>query len=948
MANTKIPSELVAINAISGTLIADNAITSVHIAENNITAVQIAINAVTALQMADGTITSAKIADGTIVTADIADGQITTGKLADSSVTTGKIAAGTIASADIANNAILTQHIDDNQITADQIADNAVGVDQLAGITRGSVLTGNAAGNPSLLALGAANTLLQSDGTDLVFAPLQSGIDDNSNAVAITIDSSENTTFAGNMTLAFDSNNSGNRLRIADTEGASAAVRTYSTSDGTGLILNHYYAASGSPYMRYSDFVSSMGDGAATTMRFLTKPHNGNPTVALTIDNSQNVMIGKTSTSFTTAGIELATGGVAGKVQIQRASSPLTLVNLADDGGILNFYKGTTNIGSIGTVASALSIGSGDTGLFFQPAYDRILPFTVTGNTGRDAAIDLGVSTTRFKDLHLSGNIAVGGTVDGVDIQTLNTTAGAALPKAGGTLTGTLNAVAANFSSDVRISGWLTGASDTNTLYSGNSTGTIIQTPSNTNNAAGSFYIRDSLGSVHFTLNTNTNAVDIVGTITSSGAVTTPSTDVQQFRILQGTATAGGIFKERTITGAGVSNDVSIFAESITDGGEIHFMTGGSAAKKMTITNNGRINVTQDDHNSITEVDRVLNWYGGGGTELNNSRHFLTAVNNRSETTQPMDVGLALTNKNTTNSNWSPAITFGGMSKNNGYMNGGAAIASQNTQNSGDANFITSDLHFFTKNQDNSKSLGSKMTILGGGNVGIGTSTPGAKLEISGKDDAGASDLLRLQFDNSPGDTGITFTDINSTVKNRITMDSTNTADLRISSGTKIHLYGGTTNGTSSPHLTVSNDGNVTTPSQTYFSVKASSDQSISVTTWTDIAWGTETTDTGGNFASNTFTAPVAGVYLFTGVIGLNTIAATNYLLVRIVCSSAGDLYTTHEQKRSGGGDYGYDHAISLMITLAASETVKMQVFAGSGGTHQVGSRSLWQGRLLG
>jgi hypothetical protein len=95
------------------------------------------------------------------------------------------------------------------------------------------------------------------------------------------------------------------------------------------------------------------------------------------------------------------------------------------------------------------------------------------------------------------------------------------------------------------------------------------------------------------------------------------------------------------------------------------------------------------------------------------------------------------------------------------------------------------------------------------GNVGIGTDSPGAKLEISGKDDSGASDLLRLQFDNSPGDTGITFTDINSTVKNRITMDSTNTADLRISSQTKIHLWGGTTNGTSSPHLTVSNNSNV-------------------------------------------------------------------------------------------------------------------------------------------
>ena len=111
--------------------------------------------------------------------------------------------------------------------------------------------------------------------------------------------------FLSNITVAFDSNNSGNRLRIADTEGISAAVRTYSTSDGTGLILNHYYAVSGSPYMRYSDFVSNMGDGAATTMRFLTKPHNGNPTVALTIDNSQNstfsgdILISKTDPKLT-------------------------------------------------------------------------------------------------------------------------------------------------------------------------------------------------------------------------------------------------------------------------------------------------------------------------------------------------------------------------------------------------------------------------------------------------------------------------------------------------------------------------------------------------------------------------------------------------------------------------------------------------------------------------
>ena len=51
-------------------------------------------------------------------------------------------------------------------------------------------------------------------------------------------------------------------------------------------------------------------------------------------------------------------------------------------------------------------------------------------------------------NLDVAGNITVGGTVDGVDIQTLNTTAGAALPKAGGTMTGNI-AHAGDFTIDV-------------------------------------------------------------------------------------------------------------------------------------------------------------------------------------------------------------------------------------------------------------------------------------------------------------------------------------------------------------------------------------------------------------------------------------------------------------------------------------------------------------------
>ena len=96
------------------------------------------------------------------------------------------------------------------------------------------------------------------------------------------------------------------------------------------------------------------------------------------------------------------------------------------------------------------------------------------------------------------------------------------------------------------------------------------------------------------------------------------------------------------------------------------------------------------------------------------------------------------------------------------------------------------------------------------GSVGIGTATPGAKLEISGKDDAaGATDLLALQFDNSPADTGITFRDIFDGIQARFTIDSGNTNNLRISSGSTMHFYGGTSNGTGNGHLQVNSSGHV-------------------------------------------------------------------------------------------------------------------------------------------
>jgi len=57
-----------------------------------------------------------------------------------------------------------------------------------------------------------------------------------------------------------------------------------------------------------------------------------------------------------------------------------------------------------------LGIGNGDAGLLMAGSVDAVAPYNASTNATRDAAIDLGTATNRFKDLYLSGGVYVGGT----------------------------------------------------------------------------------------------------------------------------------------------------------------------------------------------------------------------------------------------------------------------------------------------------------------------------------------------------------------------------------------------------------------------------------------------------------------------------------------------------------------------------------------------------------
>ena len=127
MARTQVQAELIATNAISGTIIADNAITATHIATNSIS--------------------------GTLIQ--------------DSGIVTSMIAANNITSTKIVTDAVLTRHIADDQVTEAKLA-NAINTSIAAKLPlAGGTMTGTIAGFTS------------------------TGIDDNADATAITIDSSE-------------------------------------------------------------------------------------------------------------------------------------------------------------------------------------------------------------------------------------------------------------------------------------------------------------------------------------------------------------------------------------------------------------------------------------------------------------------------------------------------------------------------------------------------------------------------------------------------------------------------------------------------------------------------------------------------------------------------------------------------------------------------------------
>jgi hypothetical protein len=133
------------------------------------------------------------------------------------------------------------------------------------------------------------------------------------------------------------------------------------------------------------------------------------------IDASGNLLVGATTadqynlTTTTNAGVVLKKYSGGGKLEVSRDYDCATLNRLSTDGTIIDLRKNGTTVGSIGTKSASLYIGTGETNFRFNDSGDVIYAAGSDGSS-RDAAVNLGLSGGRFKDLYLSGGVYLGGT----------------------------------------------------------------------------------------------------------------------------------------------------------------------------------------------------------------------------------------------------------------------------------------------------------------------------------------------------------------------------------------------------------------------------------------------------------------------------------------------------------------------------------------------------------
>ena len=163
----------------------------------------------------------------------------------------------------------------------------------------------------------------------------------------------------------------------------------------------------GNPTAKIAANIEGTNERAAH-LTFHTHNDGGSLQERLRIDSDGNVLVGTTDTTLynNTSG-----GGIglmaANRLDVARAGDVVATFNrMTDAGQVIQLYQAGSLAGGLGVSGTDATIGTGDTGITFEDAADVVHPVNYTTGAARDAAVSLGKSAARFKDLYLANDIA--------------------------------------------------------------------------------------------------------------------------------------------------------------------------------------------------------------------------------------------------------------------------------------------------------------------------------------------------------------------------------------------------------------------------------------------------------------------------------------------------------------------------------------------------------------
>jgi hypothetical protein len=352
----------IAADVITGAEIADDSINSEHYVDASIDTQHIAADQITNALMADDAIDSAQIADGAVdlvhMSADSVDGS----KIADDSINSEHYVDGSIDTAHIAADQITNALIADAQIDSEHLVAGSVDNSHLSGSIANAKLA-----NSTITVSDGSNSTATALGGTVTFAGTANEVTVAESSGTITVGLPDNVTIAGNLTVS-GTNTSVSSTTIEVADPLLSLATNNGSADAVDIGLYGLYDTSGS-----QDLYGGLFRDASDSGKWkIFKDNQAEPT-----------------TTVNTSGTGYAVGTLVANLE----------------GDVTGAITGNADTATLATTVTITANNSTD---------ETVYPVFVDGATGTQGL----ESDTGLAYNPSSGNLTIGGTVDGRDLAT--------------------------------------------------------------------------------------------------------------------------------------------------------------------------------------------------------------------------------------------------------------------------------------------------------------------------------------------------------------------------------------------------------------------------------------------------------------------------------------------------------------------------------------------------